>query len=69
MLYKELWRLGPDGPGDEKTRERSPALDGEKGKSPTLDRESTRGEPWLVMMIVNFNGGRANFGQAAPNTC
>ncbi|GFU32505.1 hypothetical protein TNCV_4890152 [Trichonephila clavipes] len=33
--------------GDEKTRERSPALDGEKGKSPALDRESMRGEPWL----------------------
>ncbi|GFU64357.1 hypothetical protein TNCV_2731541, partial [Trichonephila clavipes] len=31
----------------EKTRERSPALDGEKGKSPALDRESMRGEPWL----------------------
>ncbi|GFW46988.1 hypothetical protein TNCV_3486001 [Trichonephila clavipes] len=29
--------------GDEKTRERKPALDGEKGKSPVLDR----GEPWL----------------------
>ncbi|GFU94888.1 hypothetical protein TNCV_821101 [Trichonephila clavipes] len=28
-------------------RERSPALDGEKGKSPALDRESMRGEPWL----------------------
>ncbi|GFY17187.1 hypothetical protein TNCV_1089631 [Trichonephila clavipes] len=34
--------------GDEKkTRERSPALDGEKGKSPALDQESMRGEPWL----------------------
>ncbi|GFY07295.1 hypothetical protein TNCV_5084821 [Trichonephila clavipes] len=30
-----------------KTRERSPALDGEKGKSPALDGESMRGEPWL----------------------
>ncbi|GFV96940.1 hypothetical protein TNCV_4351531 [Trichonephila clavipes] len=29
------------------TRERSPALVGEKGKSPALDRESLRGEPWL----------------------
>ncbi|GFX48056.1 hypothetical protein TNCV_4113911 [Trichonephila clavipes] len=33
--------------GDGGTRERSPALDGEKGKSPALDRESMRGEPWL----------------------
>ncbi|GFU09219.1 hypothetical protein TNCV_1122321 [Trichonephila clavipes] len=30
-----------------KTRERSPALDGGKGKSPALDRESMRGESWL----------------------
>ncbi|GFU18084.1 hypothetical protein TNCV_1446401 [Trichonephila clavipes] len=30
-----------------KTRERSPALDGGKGKNPTLDRECMRGEPWL----------------------
>ncbi|GFY14718.1 hypothetical protein TNCV_647621 [Trichonephila clavipes] len=30
-----------------KSRERSPALDGEKGKSPALDGESMRGEPWL----------------------
>ncbi|GFY03426.1 hypothetical protein TNCV_1173821 [Trichonephila clavipes] len=30
-----------------KTRERSPALDGEKGKSPAQDREIMRGEPWL----------------------
>ncbi|GFU77147.1 hypothetical protein TNCV_4687031 [Trichonephila clavipes] len=29
------------------TRKRSPALDGEKGKSPALDRESMRREPWL----------------------
>ncbi|GFX73131.1 hypothetical protein TNCV_4502101 [Trichonephila clavipes] len=29
------------------TRERSPALDGEKGKRPALYRESMRGEPWL----------------------
>ncbi|GFW95222.1 hypothetical protein TNCV_314251 [Trichonephila clavipes] len=29
------------------TREKSPALDGEKEKSPALDRESMRGEPWL----------------------
>ncbi|GFT61268.1 hypothetical protein TNCV_927031 [Trichonephila clavipes] len=33
--------------GDEKTRERSLALDGEKGKNPALDRESMRGERWL----------------------
>ncbi|GFW39141.1 hypothetical protein TNCV_1831311 [Trichonephila clavipes] len=52
MLDKELWRLGPDGPvvfwcvmrRDDKTRERSPALEGKKGKSPALDRESMRGE-------------------------
>ncbi|GFU02517.1 hypothetical protein TNCV_1478221 [Trichonephila clavipes] len=31
----------------EKTRERSPAHDGEKRKSPVLDGESMRGEPWL----------------------
>ncbi|GFT18866.1 hypothetical protein TNCV_1672041 [Trichonephila clavipes] len=31
----------------EKTRERSPAHDGEKRKSPALDGESMRGEPWL----------------------
>ncbi|GFV73057.1 hypothetical protein TNCV_3398341 [Trichonephila clavipes] len=30
--------------GERKTRERSPALDGEKGKGPALDRESMRGE-------------------------
>ncbi|GFS80530.1 hypothetical protein TNCV_3179101 [Trichonephila clavipes] len=30
-----------------KTRERSPALDGEKGESAALDRESMSGEPWL----------------------
>ncbi|GFV96744.1 hypothetical protein TNCV_3388371 [Trichonephila clavipes] len=23
----------------------------------------------MMMMIVNFNSARANFGQAAPNTC
>ncbi|GFY32031.1 HTH_Tnp_Tc3_2 domain-containing protein [Trichonephila clavipes] len=23
----------------------------------------------MIVMIVNFNGARANFGQAAPNTC
>ncbi|GFU67371.1 hypothetical protein TNCV_640711 [Trichonephila clavipes] len=34
-------------PGRRKTRERSPALDGEKGKSPVLDRENMRGELWL----------------------
>ncbi|GFU02513.1 hypothetical protein TNCV_1478201 [Trichonephila clavipes] len=31
----------------EKSRERSPAHDGEKRKSPALDGESMRGEPWL----------------------
>ncbi|GFU31918.1 hypothetical protein TNCV_1111691 [Trichonephila clavipes] len=44
VMDKELWRLGPDGPGE---KERSPALDGGKGKSPALDRENMRGEPWL----------------------
>ncbi|GFU32593.1 hypothetical protein TNCV_1173871 [Trichonephila clavipes] len=34
-------------PRRRKTRERSPALDGEKGKSPAQDREIMRGEPWL----------------------
>ncbi|GFW58294.1 hypothetical protein TNCV_2634681 [Trichonephila clavipes] len=28
-------------------RERSPALDGEKGKNPALDAERMRGKPWL----------------------
>ncbi|GFW90040.1 hypothetical protein TNCV_3484921 [Trichonephila clavipes] len=32
---------------DEKSRERSPVLDGEKGKKPALDRENMRGELWL----------------------
>ncbi|GFY04323.1 hypothetical protein TNCV_4414111 [Trichonephila clavipes] len=45
MLDKELWRLGRR--KKKKKRERSPALDGEKGKCPALDRESVRGEPWL----------------------
>ncbi|GFW93892.1 hypothetical protein TNCV_4221721 [Trichonephila clavipes] len=34
-------------PERRETRERSPALDGEKGKSPALDRKNMRGEPWL----------------------
>ncbi|GFW56729.1 hypothetical protein TNCV_4068091 [Trichonephila clavipes] len=33
--------------GRRKTRERSPSLDEEKGKSPALDRKNMRGEPWL----------------------
>ncbi|GFW52216.1 hypothetical protein TNCV_2426631 [Trichonephila clavipes] len=31
----------------QETGERSPALDGEKGKRPALERENMRGEPWL----------------------
>ncbi|GFU79670.1 hypothetical protein TNCV_4485021 [Trichonephila clavipes] len=89
MLDKELWRLGPDGPGvlcANRTREaerdfcvlpirrdegrvvdpplvskrvlfqetrkkrgerEEPSLGWRKGKNPTLEGESMRGEPWL----------------------
>ncbi|GFT35292.1 hypothetical protein TNCV_1096401 [Trichonephila clavipes] len=38
---KRLWREKKE------SRERSPALDGEKGKSPALDGECMRGAPWM----------------------
>ncbi|GFX67667.1 hypothetical protein TNCV_3934091 [Trichonephila clavipes] len=51
MLNKELWRLGPDGSEGKKRRERrereEPGLGWRKVKSPALDGESMRGEPWL----------------------
>ncbi|GFX98971.1 hypothetical protein TNCV_4301461 [Trichonephila clavipes] len=47
MLDKELLRLGPDGPVEEKDIREEPRLGWRKVKSPALDRESMRGEPWL----------------------
>ncbi|GFV10485.1 hypothetical protein TNCV_1951341 [Trichonephila clavipes] len=41
------WARRPGWILEPKERERSPALDGEKGKSPAPDGKSRRGEPWL----------------------
>ncbi|GFT01885.1 hypothetical protein TNCV_4206291 [Trichonephila clavipes] len=51
MLDKELWRLGPDGSGDagKKTRDRSPAREGKRRKSPGSrkhERKALVGMDW-----------------------
>ncbi|GFV45367.1 mariner Mos1 transposase [Trichonephila clavipes] len=67
-LDKELWRLGPDGPGvfwrrKEETRERSPALDGEKGKAlPWMEKREKPCPGWIKherRFLVGTDGKRA----------
>ncbi|GFT44392.1 hypothetical protein TNCV_5054141 [Trichonephila clavipes] len=46
LLFKRVFFL-------QKTREMSPTLDGEKGRSPSLDRKNMRGEPWLLWLATH----------------